>query len=62
MPEQLARFLPGDDALVISTGKTGFIHSRVFGTMSLRIAAVARCAVVVVRTSICASAQGSSPE
>ncbi|KQY76239.1 hypothetical protein ASD13_08535 [Microbacterium sp. Root1433D1] len=48
VPEQLARFLQDDDALVISTGKTGFIHSRVFGTMSLRIAAVARCAVVVV--------------
>ncbi|MFJ2552637.1 universal stress protein [Microbacterium sp. NPDC087591] len=46
--EELARFVDDDDVLVISTGKTGFIHSRVFGTTGLRIAAAVRCPVAVI--------------
>lgn len=48
VPEALARFLKDDDLLVIGTGKTGFIRSRVFGTLSLQITAEVRCAVAVV--------------
>lgn len=46
--EALARFLRVDDLLVIGTGKTGFIRSRVFGSLSLQIVAEAPCAVAVV--------------
>ncbi|GAA1243522.1 nucleotide-binding universal stress UspA family protein [Microbacterium phyllosphaerae] len=48
VPEALARFVTADDVLVIGTGKTGFIHSRVFGSVSLQIAAEARCSVAVI--------------
>ncbi|MCK2036781.1 universal stress protein [Microbacterium sp. SSW1-49] len=46
--EELARFVHDDDVLVISTGKTGFVHSRIFGTTGLRIAAAVRCPVAVI--------------
>lgn len=48
IPAALADFLHPDDVLVIGTGKTGFIRSRVFGTLALQIAAQARCSVAVV--------------
>ncbi|MDN3444008.1 universal stress protein [Microbacterium sp. APC 3901] len=48
VPEALARFVTVDDVLVIGTGKTGFIHSRVFGTVSLQIAAEVQCSVAVI--------------
>lgn len=48
IPATLADFLQPDDVLVIGTGKTGFIRSRVFGTLALQIAAQARCSVAVV--------------
>lgn len=48
VPEALARFVTADDILVIGTGKTGFIRSRVFGTLSLQITAEVRCTVAVV--------------
>lgn len=48
VPEALARFVSDDDVLVIGTGKTGFIRSRVFGTLSLQIAAEAPCTVAVI--------------
>lgn len=48
MPDALARFVNADDTLVIGTGKTGFIRSRVFGSVSLQIAAEVDCTVAVV--------------
>lgn len=48
VPEALARFVQEGDVLVIGTGKTGFIRSRIFGTMSLQIAAACSCAVAVI--------------
>lgn len=48
VPEALARFVDADDILVIGTGKTGFIRSRVFGTLSLQIAAEVACTVAVI--------------
>ena len=48
VPEALARFLNTDDTLVIGTGKTGFIRSRVFGSLSLQNAAEVDCTVAVV--------------
>ncbi|MDR6141514.1 nucleotide-binding universal stress UspA family protein [Microbacterium foliorum] len=48
LPEALARFVNADDTLVIGTGKTGFIRSRVFGSLSLQIAAEVDCTVAVV--------------
>ncbi|WP_407361169.1 universal stress protein [Microbacterium sp. LBN7] len=48
VPEALARFVNADDILVIGTGKTGFIRSRVFGTLSLQIAAEVACSVAVI--------------
>lgn len=48
VPDALARFVGADDILVIGTGKTGFIRSRVFGTLSLQIAAAVTCTVAVV--------------
>lgn len=48
VPEVLARFVHADDVLVIGTGKTGFIRSRVFGTLSLQIATEVQCAVAVI--------------
>ncbi|GAA2948201.1 universal stress protein [Microbacterium luteolum] len=48
VPEALADFVRDEDILVIGTGKTGFIRSRVFGTLSLQIAAEARCGVAVI--------------
>lgn len=48
IPEALARFVRDDDILVIGTGKTGFIRSRVFGTVSLQIADAVGCTVAVV--------------
>lgn len=48
VPEALARFVGAEDFLVIGTGKTGFIRSRVFGTLSLQIAAEVACNVAVI--------------
>lgn len=48
VPEALARFVTDDDILVIGTGKTGFIRSRIFGTLSLQITAEVGCTVAVV--------------
>lgn len=48
IPESLARFVRQGDVIVIGTGKTGFIRSRIFGTMSLQIAAASPCTVAVV--------------
>lgn len=48
VPQALARFVEDDDVLVIGTGKTGFIHGRVFGTMGFRIASAVRCTVAVI--------------
>lgn len=48
VPESLARFMRPGDVLVIGAGKTGFIRSRIFGTMSLQIAAASRCTVAVI--------------
>jgi nucleotide-binding universal stress UspA family protein len=49
-PEALARFVTADDILVIGTGKTGFIHSRIFGSVSLQITAEVPCTVAVIPT------------
>ncbi|MFS6528178.1 universal stress protein [Microbacterium aurugineum] len=48
VPDALARFVGADDILVIGTGKTGFIRSRVFGTLSLQIVAEVACTVAVI--------------
>lgn len=48
IPAAVAEFLRPDDILVIGTGKTGFIRSRVFGTLTLQIVALAPCTVAVV--------------
>lgn len=47
-PDALARFVADDDVLVIGSGKTGFIHSRVYGTRGLQIAAAVPCSVAVI--------------
>lgn len=48
MPEALARYAGECDVLVVGTGKTGFIHGRVFGFRSIQIAATASSTVAVV--------------
>lgn len=44
----LAEFAEADDLLVIGTHKTGFLHGRVLGSRSVRIAAAARSSVAVI--------------
>jgi len=48
VPEALAGFARTGDLLVIGTHKTGFIHGRVLGSRSIRIAAAAPCSVAVI--------------
>jgi nucleotide-binding universal stress UspA family protein len=44
----LGEFAEADDLLVIGTHKTGFLHGRVLGSRSVRIAAAARASVAVI--------------
>jgi nucleotide-binding universal stress UspA family protein len=46
----LAQFAQPDDALVIGTHKTGFLHGRVLGSRSIEVAVLARSDVTVVPT------------
>ncbi|MCE7481823.1 hypothetical protein LZG07_07795 [Microbacterium profundi] len=48
IPQELARFVSSEDILVIGTGKTGFIHSRVYGARVLQIVSAVPCHVAVV--------------
>jgi len=47
-PEALLAATEEDDLLVIGTGKSGFIHGRVYGSRPLQTAALATCDLVVV--------------
>src|SRR5215203_5523224 len=48
VPEALARIVRAEDVLVIGTGKTGYIHGRVFGFMSMQIVSIVPCSVAVI--------------
>lgn len=48
VPDALARFVREDDVLVIGTGKTGFIHARVYGARGIQIAAAVRSSVAII--------------
>lgn len=48
IPQALAEFAHDDDLLVIGTGKTGFIHARVFGALGIQIVSAVRCSVAIV--------------
>jgi len=48
MPGALIGFVKPGDVLVIGTGKTGFIHGRVFGSLSIQIATLASSDVAVI--------------
>jgi nucleotide-binding universal stress UspA family protein len=46
--QELTRAVRPEDVLVIGTGKTGFVHGRVYGSLGLQVVALARCDVAVV--------------
>lgn len=48
VPRALAAFADPADMLVIGTGKTGFLHGRVLGSLSVQIAMAASCSVAVI--------------
>ncbi len=48
VPRALAAFADPADLLVIGTGKTGFLHGRVLGSLSVQIAMAASCSVAVI--------------
>ncbi|WP_164234379.1 universal stress protein [Microbacterium hydrocarbonoxydans] len=48
IPQAIAAFVRADDLLVIGTGKTGFIRSRIFGSLGLRIVSAVPCGVAVI--------------
>ncbi len=50
IPAALAGFVHDEDVLVIGTDKTGFVHTRVFGSRGLQIVAATPSSVAVIPT------------